>query len=74
MKTFIKSFKYVSIQEKNKLINFHNRGSEDEEYGTKLMDFARKLEERSKITEEELNKILVLSIEYPIDIAISFLK
>jgi hypothetical protein len=74
MKTFIKSFKYVSIQEKNKLINFHNRGSEDEEYGTKLIDFARKLEERSKITEEELNKILVLSIEYPIDIAISFLK
>lgn len=52
------------------MINYHNRGSEDEEYGSRLMDFARDLEERGKISMDDVNKLLVLSIEWPIDIAV----
>ena len=69
-KTFLQSLDNMSIKDKNTLIHLHNHGSEDDNYGSRMIQFAQKLQERMQITLEDVEKLLVLSIEWPLNIMV----
>ena len=63
----------MSIQDKNTLISLHNHGSEDDIYASRMVQFAQQLMRRRQMSQEDVEKLLVLSIEWPVDIAVDFL-
>ena len=52
------------------MIHLHNTGSTDEEYGRRLFKFASKLVKAGKLDDGEEQRVIQLSIEWPIDIQI----
>ena len=52
------------------MIYLHNTGSKDEEYGKRLYKYSQKLIKAGKLDDGEEQRIIQLSIEWPIDIQI----
>ena len=67
-KNFISFHPSINLQEKNALIHLHNTASNDEQYGLRLFQFAEKLVKQGKLEKDEEQRVVGLSIEWPVDI------
>lgn len=55
------------------MIYLHNNASKDEEYGWRLFKFAKKMVKSQKLEESEEQRIIQLSIEWPVDIQLDMM-
>ena len=73
LKQFVMSQEKLSDKEKNAIFYFHNNGSEDEVYAMRMMQFVQSLRRKGKLEKADEERILLLSIDWPVDIQIEYI-
>lgn len=73
LKQFVMSQEKLSDKEKNGIFYLHNNGSEDEVYAMRMMQFVQSLRRKGKLEKADEERILLLSIDWPVDIQIEYI-
>ena len=64
----------ITIEQANDLFRLHNDAFKDETYGEKLFYAFSDLCEQGKLDEDEIGKLYLLSVDWPLDRDILYLK
>ena len=72
VRSFIKDKDTLTKEEKNRLINFHNTAVDDKMYGDRLYAFSKDLVQKGKLQEGDEDRILIYSVEWPVDIQLDY--
>ena len=62
--------KSIDGAEKNMIFDFHNSAIEDEVYGERLFNYLLSLCDKGKVDQEWAERVLVLSLDWPLDLKI----
>jgi hypothetical protein len=68
LRSFVTNQKKLSKTEKNHIFHLHNTASDDEVYALRLVNYTRQLKHDEKLTEQDDYRILLYSIDWPVDI------
>ena len=71
IKNFVMFTETLTKMEKNKIFYLHNVAVDDPIYGSQLYEYCIDLVKKGKVTANFPNKIYVLSIDWPLHIAIN---
>ena len=69
-KNFVIFHPDLSLGDKNQLIHLHNTAHKDDQYGLRLFKFAESLIKQGKLEKDEEQRVVGLSIEWPVDVCI----
>lgn len=72
-KNFVESKDKLSKKEKNTIFHLHNTASDDQHYGKSLMAYVLQKIEEEKLEDGDEQKLLLLSIDWPVDIQIEMI-
>ena len=74
LKSFIENKDTLTDEEKNKIYSLHNTASDDLVYAMRLVNFSRNLKKEGKLEEQDDYRILLYSIDWPVDIQIDLIN
>ena len=72
IKDFILNQKKLSAKEKKIVFKLHNEAYDGETYGKKLCQYCRRLVKAGKISDNDVNRIFILSVDWPLHVYLHY--